>query len=353
MVAGEKESKAKVDGKTAQSQGSATSLAPPSEGTTGSPAGEPSAVVPAQRLTPRELHQKKMREQQEKLKEMMKTMSEEGADGRAPMVKLGDASMASPFTAKHASVRPTVDIIRQGRSTLVTTLQMFKILGLNCLATAYVLSVMHLDGVKLGDTQATISGMFTAAFFLFVSHAKPLEHLSKQRPQPQIFSVYVVLSILGQFAIHITFLVWAVAGAKKFMPEECIEPDSEFHENLVNTVSYMANMMIQVATFAVNYIGHPFNQSIRENRPFYYALTSAAVFFTVLTSDVFRSLNSAMKLVPLPQPFGVTLLLMAGLMMVLCYGWEHFLRRMFPVKPPMFMRQSNRKTVGLLEKKAQ
>ncbi len=30
------------------------------------------------------------------------------------------------------------------------------------------------------------------------------------------------------------------------MPEECIEPDSEFSPNLVNTVSYMANMMIQV-----------------------------------------------------------------------------------------------------------
>ena len=30
------------------------------------------------------------------------------------------------------------------------------------------------------------------------------------------------------------------------MPDECIEPESEFTPNLVNTVSYMANMMIQV-----------------------------------------------------------------------------------------------------------
>lgn len=72
--------------------------------------------------------------------------------------------MAAPFSAKHSSVRPTTDIIRQGRSTLVTTLQMFKILGLNCLATAYVLSVMHLDGVKLGDMQVSLS------FSPFCSH---------------------------------------------------------------------------------------------------------------------------------------------------------------------------------------
>lgn len=100
-------------------------------------------------LTPAEIKRKE-------LKRLIEEMNEEG-DGRAPVVKLGDASMAAPFTAKHSSVRPTTDIIRQGRSTLVTTLQMFKILGLNCLATAYVLSVMHLDGVKLGDMQVSLS----------------------------------------------------------------------------------------------------------------------------------------------------------------------------------------------------
>lgn len=274
-----------------------------------------------------------------KLKKIMDEMEGEG-DGRTPpIVRLGDASMASPFTAKHASVRPTTDIIRQGRSTLVTTLQMFKILGLNCLATAYVLSVMYLDGVKLGDMQATISGIFTAAFFLFISHARPLNTLSAQRPHPNIFCAYVLFSVLGQFAIHITFLISSVKEAEKYMPEECIEPDSEFHPNLVNTVSYMANMMIQVATFAVNYMGHPFNQSIKENKPFCYALTAAVLFFTAITSDMFRSLNDWLRLVPLPQPFGSKLLLWAMLMMISCFIWEHSLRWFFPGRMPSWKRR--------------
>ncbi|XXG50746.1 hypothetical protein AAC387_Pa02g4686 [Persea americana] len=288
--------------------------------------------------------------QRQKLKKIMEEMNEE-TDGRAaPIVKLGDASMASPFTAKHASVSPTTDIIRQGRSTLVTTLQMFKILGLNCLATAYVLSVMYLDGVKLGDVQATISGIFTAAFFLFISHARPLPTLSAARPHPNIFCAYVLLSLLGQFAVHILFLISAVNEAGKYMPEECIEPDSNFHPNLVNTVSYMVGMMIQVATFAVNYMGHPFNQSIPENKPFLYALLAAVGFFVVIASDLFRDLNDYLKLVPLPEALRGKLLLWAFLMFLICFAWERMLRWAFPGRIPAWKRRQ-RQAAATLEKK--
>ncbi|KAK8591828.1 hypothetical protein V6N13_031854 [Hibiscus sabdariffa] len=288
--------------------------------------------------------------QRQKLKKMMDELNEEGDGRSAPIVKLGDASMASPFTAKHASVAPTTDIIRQGRSTLVTTLQMFKILGLNCLATAYVLSVMYLDGVKLGDVQATISGVFTAAFFLFISHARPLPTLSAARPHPNIFCSYVFLSLMGQFAIHLLFLISSVKEAEKHMPEECIEPESEFHPNLVNTVSYMVSMMLQVATFAVNYMGHPFNQSIPENKPFLYALGAASGFFVVITSDLFRDLNDWLSLVPLPMGLRDKLLLWALLMFLGCYAWERLLRWAFPGKIPAW-RKRQRTAAANSEKK--
>ncbi|KAJ6744509.1 CATION-TRANSPORTING ATPASE-RELATED [Salix purpurea] len=296
-------------------------------------------------------HQTAAEMQRQRLKKLMEEMNEEGDGRSAPIVKLGDASMASPFTAKHASVAPTTDIIRQGRSTLVTTLQMFKILGLNCLATAYVLSVMYLDGVKLGDVQATISGVFTAAFFLFISQARPLPTLSAERPHPNIFCFYVFLSLMGQFAIHLLFLMSSVKSAEKYMPDECIEPDSDFHPNLVNTVSYMVSMMLQLATFAVNYIGHPFNQSITESKPFLYALLAASGFFTVITSDLFRGLNDWLKLVPLPPELRNKLLIWAVLMFVSCYTWERLLKWAFPGRIPAWKKHHQRLAAANVEKK--
>jgi cation-transporting ATPase 13A1 len=48
------------------------------------------------------------------------------ADSGLPMIKLGDASIAAPFTSKKPSISSCVDIVRQGRCTLVSSIQMVR-----------------------------------------------------------------------------------------------------------------------------------------------------------------------------------------------------------------------------------
>lgn len=139
-------------------------------------------------------------------------------DGEPPTLKLGDASVAAPFTSKLRNVIAVPNIIRQGRCTLVATIQMYKILALNCLISAYSLSVLYLEGIKFGDAQYTISGMLMSVCFLSISRARVVEGLSKERPQPNIFNVYIIGSILGQFAIHIVTLIYIARLCDKLAP---------------------------------------------------------------------------------------------------------------------------------------
>ena len=38
--------------------------------------------------------------------------------------------------------------------------------------------------------------------------AQSVEKLSKERPQPNIFNIYIIGSVLGQFAVHIVSLIY-------------------------------------------------------------------------------------------------------------------------------------------------
>lgn len=158
---------------------------------------------------------------QDQLRETMEQMQEDEGD---PIVRFGDASIASPFTSKTGSIKCCATIVRQGRCTLVTTLQMYRILALNCLVSAFMLSVLYLHGVKQGDQQMTISGFAIAGFFLCISRAQPLKKLAPQRPRSRIFSPHLIGSVVLQAAIHVGVMV-----ATMFLCEPFIDPCAPAH----------------------------------------------------------------------------------------------------------------------------
>jgi len=232
----------------------------------------------------------------------MAAQFEDMETGDLPMVKIGDASIAAPFTSKMPSIKSCVDIVRQGRCTLVNSIQMYQILALNCLISSYSLSVLYLDGIKYGDTQMTAMGMLGSISFMSVSRSKPLDKLSSVRPLTSIFHPALFISLLGQFAIHLTTMILATYAAKAHLPPDH-EPDLDgvFQPGILNTVVFLVSNVQQVTVFVVNLQGRPFMTGLTENRPLLWSLLGTFILTFMFATESVPGLNKYFQLVPFPD----------------------------------------------------
>ncbi len=257
-------------------------------------------------------------------------MENELDEHEPPTIKLGDASVAAPFTSKLANVIAIPNIIRQGRCTLVATIQMYKILALNCLISAYSLSVIYLSGIKFGDGQVTISGMLMSVCFLSISRAKPVEALSRERPQPNILNMYILGSVLGQFAIHCATLIYLSQYVYSIVPpDEEVDLEGEFEPSLLNSAVYLMQLIQQVSTFAINYQGRPFRESIKENKGMYWGLLACSFVAFAGSTEFFPELNEKLRLVKFSSEFKWTLTTLMIVDYCGCWVVEQVFKRAF------------------------
>ena len=259
-------------------------------------------------------------------------------DEDVPMLQFGDASVAAPFTSKIGTLESVCHILRQGRATLAATFQMYKILALNSLITAYSLSVLHNAGVRLGDFQLTISGLLLSSCFFFLSRSKPLATLSKERPASTIFTFYSITSIIGQFAVHCLALIYLDKCVRIHSPEQVVihSEDYTFVPSLMNSSIYLLSLLMQVSTFAINYQGPPFRESILENGGLKKSLVFVGSLALVSAAEICPDMNEFMQIVPFPVGFSTQLLsLMIGDFLI-CFAIELTAKKMFSKVEPIW-----------------
>ena len=217
-------------------------------------------------------------------------------------VALGDASVASPFTSRTTSIKCTKDVLQRGRCTLVTMTQIYKILGVNCLVNALVLSSLHLIGVKQGDTQLTVVGIVVAGLFFFVTKGEPLSKLSRHRPPSSVLCKQVLVSIALQFSIHFICIMIVTSMSKSYLDpyDPSLVPDGAFNPNTLNSATFIMTVLTTVNTFVVNYRGRPYMQNLSENKMMMKGLQVCYVALFGCALEVFPPFNDLMQLAPLP-----------------------------------------------------
>lgn len=240
--------------------------------------------------------------------QLIEQLNEQMEADEQTIVRLGDASIAAPFSTRSTSIKPLLALLGQGRCTLVTTYQMFTILALNSLLNAYCLSVLYVAGVKFGDTQMTVSAFLITLCFMTISQVKPLSKLSSEKPPSRLFSPRLLFSIFSQLAIHGYAMIYLVDLVREFEPVSVVDLDAKFSPTLINSTVFLLSVAMQVVTFIANYQGPPFTQSMLASRPFMSSLLAVSAFVFILALELIPGLNRALELVPFPPEFKPQLL---------------------------------------------
>ena len=86
-----------------------------------------------------------------------------------------------------------------------------------------------------------------------------------------------------------------------FRAEKFADLDSEFKPSLVNSTVYIISLSLQVSTFAINHKGHPFMESLKENKALLYSIIFSASAAVGLACRTFPDLNEQFQIVDFPD----------------------------------------------------
>mmetsp|Transcript_79550 Transcript_79550/g.125471 ORF Transcript_79550/g.125471 Transcript_79550/m.125471 type:complete len:1593 (+) Transcript_79550:56-4834(+) len=285
----------------------------------------------------------------------MKLLKEEMESEMGQMtIRPGDASVAAPFTCRSPSVANLVDVLRQGRCTLLSALQNQQIMMLECIISAYTLSAMSLEGGRSSDRQMMATGWLLSIAGMAFAFTSPIDKISKIRPLNSLFHPAVFFSMLGQAAIHLGCMVFAIQMATDEMGpaklkavvdfhkqqkmirlgQMCkdgsmpiingtnttstgcpVEPDlsddwmawamslinTPFLPNLLNTVTWLVETSQMCAVTFVNYKGRPWMKGIMENHALFLSSFGCIVMIACCAWEAVPQVNELLHLAPFPN----------------------------------------------------
>lgn len=110
--------------------------------------------------------------------------------------------------------------------------------------------------------------------------------------------------------------------------------ESEFKPTLVNTVCYIVQNATQLITFAVNYVGYPFQTPLSENTNMLRSLHMSTLGFTLFATGFLPELNAYVQLVPIPAGLKVEMFVGLAIVIAGSVAVEQSFRSMFPAFTP-------------------
>ena len=249
-----------------------------------------------------------------------------------------EASIAAPFTSSIPDISCVIEVLKEGKCSLVTSFQIFKYILLYSLIQFISVTILLLNDSYLADWQFMAEDLFLITPLAFLMPLTPAyDKLTYHRPVSSLFSFNIISSILlqtmcvGAFQVGSYFFMDFVfpdelteANKKEFEDifcendknkkpftnfEECPYNfrtcDTDIEKNNINCLDNTSNFYLSFAQLLIICIvfakGKPFKKSIFHNILLFLFCTIMFLYSEYIIFYVDYFSNNYMKIVPFPD----------------------------------------------------
>ncbi|KAL4949601.1 hypothetical protein BDW69DRAFT_174055 [Aspergillus filifer] len=222
-----------------------------------------------------------------------------------------EASVAAPFTSRQFDVSCVPTLIREGRSSLVTSFCCFKYMSLYSAIQFATVSFLYTTASNLGDFQFLFIDLaLILPIAIFMGWTAPYPVLSRKRPTADLVSRKVLTPLLGQIIISVVVQLVAYKSVQSqpwFKPPNVILGDDNI-ENSENTVLFLTSSFQYILASVVLSVGPPFRKPMKSNKPFLAVIIVDLVFSAYMLFTPSAGVRQVMQLTFISRKFATWLL---------------------------------------------
>lgn len=186
-----------------------------------------------------------------------------------------EASVAAPFSSMDKSIRSVVDVLLEGRESLLNSYAAFKFVSLTAMVQFCTLTILYTIRSNFTDTQYVYLDCFTIMpLSIFMFWTETPTKLSTRLPTDSLIGGPMIASLVGQIAIQMLFQAGLSATLYSFPDYVAMEESDEVpkNEDLVchlNTALFIFALVQQTCLSVVFGLTPPYWRNMKTNLIFY------------------------------------------------------------------------------------
>lgn len=195
-----------------------------------------------------------------------------------------EASVAAPFTSRLFEISCVLDVIREGRASLVTSFSCFQYMSLYSAIQFITITILYKRGSNLGDFQFLWIDLFLILpIAIFMSWSNAYQKVVAKRPSANLVSPKLLIPLVVNIIILLIFqvVIWLYVQTKTWYIKP-IPGGDDAVQSSDNTILFFYSNFQYILCAIFLTVGPPYREPISKNIPFIANVAFATMFSIAL-----------------------------------------------------------------------